>query len=183
MQIWTSENLTASHCDSGKDFSANCGQLDQDGWKRIGDCLPSPLLCVECSLSTHQPVQEDSKELSGLQAKLDKLVHHKEKSAVQGAHLHAFIYFVTIRNLTESTVTLLGRKWILVNEDGTTTVVEGDKIVGECPVLEPGRFLFLQQLSCHPPLRGGPRIFSRGGSSMAKKVHVRMDPFRLGGPH
>ena len=76
-------------------------------------------------------------EISGLQAKLDKLVHHKEKSAVQGAHLHAFIYFVTIHNLTESTITLLGRKWILVNEDGTTTVVEGDKIVGECPVLNP----------------------------------------------
>ena len=78
-------------------------------------------------------MQEDSKELHGLQAKLDKLVHHKEKSAIQGTHLHAFIYFVTIHNLTESTVTLLGRKWILVNEDGTTPWWKEIKLSGNAP--------------------------------------------------
>jgi ApaG protein len=123
-------------------------------------------------------VQEDSKEISGLQAKLDKLVHHKEKSAVQGAHLHAFIYFVTIHNLTESTITLLGRKWILVNEDGTTTVVEGDKIVGECPVLEPGgSFSYNSYHVTH--LSAEARGSFHGVDEHGGKVHVRMEPFRM----
>ena len=55
---------------------------------------------------------------------MDKLVHHKEKSSLKGINLHAFIYFVSIRNLTDRAITLLGRKWILTNSDGTTTVVE-----------------------------------------------------------
>ena len=123
-------------------------------------------------------MQENSKELNGLQAKLDKLVHHKEKSEVQGVHLHAFIYFITIRNLTESTVTLLGRKWILVNEDGTTTVVEGDKIVGECPVLEPGgSFSYNSYHVTH--LSAEARGSFHGIDQDGKRIHVRMEPFRL----
>jgi ApaG protein len=123
-------------------------------------------------------VQENSNELHGLQAKLDKLVHHKEKSTIQGAHLHAFIYFITIQNLTECTVTLLGRKWILVNEDGTTTVVEGDKIVGECPVLEPGgSFSYNSYHVTH--LSAEARGSFHGIDEIGNKVHVRLKPFRM----
>lgn len=123
-------------------------------------------------------MQEDSKLLKGLQAKLDKLVHHKEKSHVQGCHLHAFIYFVTLRNLTDSKVTLLGRKWILSNEDGTTTVVEGDKIVGECPVLEPGgSFSYNSYHVTH--LSAEAYGSFHGVVDSGEKVHVCMEPFRL----
>ena len=83
-------------------------------------------------------MRENSVELEGLQATLDKLVHHREKSKVKGLNLHAFIYFITIRNLSGRSVTLKGRKWVLSNDDGTTTVVEGEKIVGETPVILPG---------------------------------------------
>jgi ApaG protein len=122
--------------------------------------------------------QEESKEVKGLQAKLDKLVHHKEKSSIEGVHLHAFIYFITIRNLTESTITLLGRKWILINADGTKTVVEGDKIVGECPVLEPGRsFSYNSYHVTH--LSAEARGSFHGIDEFGKKVHVCMDSFRL----
>ena len=123
-------------------------------------------------------MQEDSKQLSGLQAKLDKLVHHKEKSSVDGVHLHAFIYFITIHNLTERTVTLLGRKWILINEDGTTTVVEGDKIVGECPVLEPGgTFSYNRYHVTH--ISADACGSFHGIDEDGGKIHVRMEPFRL----
>jgi ApaG protein len=123
-------------------------------------------------------VQEDSKELNGLRAKLDKLVHHKEKSAIEGTHLHAFIYFVSIHNLTETKVTLLGRKWILANEDGTTTVVEGDKIVGECPVLKPGGcFSYNSYHVTH--LSAEARGSFHGVDEHGNKVHVRMNPFRM----
>ena len=53
-----------------------------------------------------------SEELKNAQVVLDKLIHQ------QGDNLppdrpHAFIYFLTIRNLSDRKFTLLGRKWIL----------------------------------------------------------------------
>jgi len=123
-------------------------------------------------------VQEGSIEMDGLSAQLDKLVHHKEKSTVDGFHLHAFIYFITISNLSDRNVTLLGRKWILVNEDGTQTVVEGDKIVGECPVLEPGgSFSYNSYHVTH--LSAEAKGAFHGIDEFGNKVHVRMEPFRL----
>jgi hypothetical protein len=83
-------------------------------------------------------LKEESIELEGLHASLDKLVHHREKSKVEGIDLHAFIYFISISNLSDRSVTLLGRKWVLANDDGTKTVVEGEKIVGESPIIPPG---------------------------------------------
>lgn len=78
-----------------------------------------------------------SHELPGLSVSLDKLIYH------HGGELppdkpHAFIYYLTIRNDSEDTVTLLGRKWIIDNADGSRAVIEGDKIVGETPTLAPG---------------------------------------------
>ena len=51
---------------------------------------------------------------------------------------HAFVYFITISNASDRTVTLLGRKWVIEHTDGSRLVVEGDKIVGETPRLAPG---------------------------------------------
>ena len=101
---------------------------------------------------------DESIELDGLNATLDKLVHHKEKSMFKGSHLHAFIYFITIHNLSDRKVTLLGRKWILTNADGSTTVVEGDKIVGETPVIDPvNHFLIIViMLRTYQPRLQGP---------------------------
>ena len=83
-------------------------------------------------------MSDNSTELDGLQASLEKLVHHREKSKIKGLNLHAFIYFISIHNLSDRSVTLKGRKWVLSNDDGTTTVVEGEKIVGETPCINPG---------------------------------------------
>jgi len=75
-------------------------------------------------------------------------------------------------------VTLLGRKWILINEDGTTTVVEGDKIVGECPVIEPGgSFSYNSYHVTH--LSAEARGSFHGLDESGNKIHVRMEPFRL----
>ena len=76
--------------------------------------------------------------MEGLHASLDKLVHHREKSKMEGIDLHAFIYFISISNLSDRSITLRGIKWILANDDGTKTVVEGEKIVGESPKIPPG---------------------------------------------
>ena len=80
-----------------------------------------------------------SLELPGLRVELDKLVYrHGADGQLPPDKPHAFIYFLTIRNDSDRTVTLLGRKWVIEHADGTRLVVEGDKIVGETPTLAPG---------------------------------------------
>lgn len=76
--------------------------------------------------------------LPGLSAHLDKLVYHHGGKCLPADRPHAFVYFITIHNGTEHTITLLGRKWVLTHADGSCQVIEGDKIVGETPVLAPG---------------------------------------------
>lgn len=76
--------------------------------------------------------------LPGLSARLDKLVYHHGGKCLPAHQPHAFVYFITIHNASEHTVTLLGRKWVLNHEGGSCQVIEGDKIVGETPVLAPG---------------------------------------------
>lgn len=49
-----------------------------------------------------------------------------------------FVYFITIRNESEQTVTIKGRKWIVSDTNGERIVVEGDGVVGKFPRLRPG---------------------------------------------
>jgi len=120
-------------------------------------------------------------ELEGLQATLDKLVHHEEKSTLNGINLHAFIYFVSITNLTDRSVTLQGRKWILNNIDGTTTVVEGEKIVGETPVIPPGQTFSYN--SYHVTHLSAEAFGSfHGVDEFDNRIHIRMKPFSLNVP-
>lgn len=49
-----------------------------------------------------------------------------------------FVYFITIINDSKQVIVIRGRKWILKNDKGETTVVEGSGVVGETPVLQPG---------------------------------------------
>lgn len=51
---------------------------------------------------------------------------------------YPFVYFVTIMNQSKQVVTIKGRKWILRETSGEMTVVEGQGVVGETPVIQPG---------------------------------------------
>ena len=123
-------------------------------------------------------MSEQSTELEGLHATLDKLVHHRENSKVKGINLHAFIYFVSLVNMSDRTVTLHGRKWVLSNLDGTTTVVEGEKIVGETPTIPPGEsFSYNSYHVTHLSAKAAGSF--HGVDEFGNKIHVRMEPFRL----
>jgi ApaG protein len=77
-------------------------------------------------------------ELPGLRVELDKLVYRHGGEELPADRPHAFIYYLTIHNDSDRTVVLLARKWVVEHPDGTRLVIEGDKIVGETPRLEPG---------------------------------------------
>ena len=82
-------------------------------------------------------MQATGKELPGLRVTVDKVSHHRDANFPPETP-HAFVYFLTISNLSQETVKLLGRKWIIRSPDGEIEIFEGDGIVGETPTLPPG---------------------------------------------
>jgi ApaG protein len=49
-----------------------------------------------------------------------------------------FVYFIRIMNHGDDTVQLMRRHWDIIDSVGDKRVVEGEGVVGETPVLEPG---------------------------------------------
>jgi ApaG protein len=123
-----------------------------------------------------------SRELPGLTARLDKLCYHHGGVSLPADKPHAFVYFITIRNESEHTVTFLGRKWIVVHADGSRLVIEGDKIVGETPRLVPGEefsynsYHVSDQDAC---AQGSFHGVDEGGG----KIHVLLPSFEMQVPH
>ena len=82
--------------------------------------------------------QIKSEAIEGLEVNLDRLEYTYDPLNLSMETPHAFTYFLTISNLTDREVKLLGRKWILEYESGEIAIVEGDGIVGDTPTLQPG---------------------------------------------
>lgn len=120
--------------------------------------------------------------LPGLTARLDKLVYHHGGKSLPPDKPHAFVYFITIHNGSEHTVTLLGRKWLITHEDGSQLVIEGDRIVGETPRLAPG-----EQFSYNSyHVTGGPaqaRGSFHGVDDLGRHVHVILPAFSMQIPY
>ena len=119
-----------------------------------------------------------STALPGLSARLDKLVYHHGGKCLPADQPHAFVYFITIQNSTEHTLTLLGRKWVLTRADGSRQVIEGDKIVGETPTLAPGESFSYN--SYH--VAGGDLVAQgsfHGVDENQRAVHVLLPPFAM----
>lgn len=76
-------------------------------------------------------------ELPGLRVTVDRVVFHPE-ARVPADRPHCFAYHVTIHNDSDVPVTIRGRKWVVRADDGEVTVVEGDGVVGQTPLLSPG---------------------------------------------
>ncbi len=51
---------------------------------------------------------------------------------------YPFVYLISIRNESKTPVTILARKWVVKEENGETTVVEGGGVVGQMPHIPPG---------------------------------------------
>ena len=123
-------------------------------------------------------MNEPSIELPGLRVELDKLVYRHGEGDLPPGRPHAFIYYLTIRNDSDRTVTLLGRKWVVEHADGTQLVVEGDKIVGETPRLAPGgHFSYNSYHVTH--CNGRAHGSFHGLDEAGRRVYVRIPAFDL----
>ncbi len=121
-------------------------------------------------------------EVPGLTARLDKLAYHHGGASLPADKPHAFVYFITIENGSDRTVTLLGRKWVVAHADGSRLVIEGDKIVGETPRLSPG-----EQFSYNSYHVAGCDAIAHGSfhgiDEHGQKIHVLLPPFAMVVPH
>jgi ApaG protein len=62
----------------------------------------------------------------------------KEKHSMPREGVFVFAYKITIRNLGEHRVQLLSRSWYIIDSVGEQLEVEGEGVVGQQPVLNPG---------------------------------------------
>ncbi len=76
-------------------------------------------------------------EFEGLRVKVDDVVYMPSLEAPPEKP-HPFVYFISIHNDSPVPVTIRGRKWVVREEDGDVTVVEGEGVVGQSPLIEPG---------------------------------------------
>ena len=76
-------------------------------------------------------------ELEGLRVTVDRVTFMPQLQATEDRPF-PFVYFITIHNDSEETVTIKGRKWVVTDVRGETLVVEGDGVVGKFPRLETG---------------------------------------------
>jgi ApaG protein len=88
-------------------------------------------------LSNPFPMSKDIKEFEGFRVKIDDVIYMPSLDAPPDRP-HPFVYFISIFNDSPVPVTIRGRKWVVVEDDGETTVVEGDGVVGQQPVIAAG---------------------------------------------
>ena len=79
----------------------------------------------------------DFLELPGLTVTVDQVAYQPEAQTPPDRP-HCFVYFITIHNRSQLTVTIKARKWIVTNTHGEVTVLEGEGVVGEQPRLASG---------------------------------------------
>jgi ApaG protein len=77
------------------------------------------------------------REFEGLRVNVDDVVYMPSLDAPPDKP-HPFVYFISIHNDSPVPVTIRGRKWVVREEDGDVTVVEGEGVVGQSPLIEPG---------------------------------------------
>lgn len=95
-----------------------------------------------------------------------------------------FLYTIRITNLSDETVQLVARHWVITDATGKVEEVHGPGVVGEQPVLAPGE-AFEYTSGC--PL-GTPFGFMRGRYEMVatagrRRFDAEIAPFELRQPH
>lgn len=74
---------------------------------------------------------------NGVRVSVKTIFIEAQSNRAQGIYMYA--YQIGITNETDQTIQLLSRHWDIVNGYGNTMVVEGPGVVGQQPIIEPGK--------------------------------------------
>lgn len=121
--------------------------------------------------------QGNYQELEGLSVRVDDVIYMPSLDAPSDKP-HPFVYFITMVNESTERVRIMGRKWVVREEGGEFVVVEGDGVVGQTPVLEPGAdfsYNSYHVTAMSAEVRGS--FF--GTTATGQKVRVRVPVFKL----
>lgn len=77
------------------------------------------------------------KVTQGIEVSVRPLYRRKDSSPKE--NLYVWTYEVKIQNTTSETVQLINRYWQITDADGQLQKVHGPGVVGERPVIEPGK--------------------------------------------
>ncbi len=123
-------------------------------------------------------VSSDFLELPGLRVTVDEVLYQPDAAAPEDRP-HCFVYFISIHNHSEVPVTIKARKWVVTNEQGEVTAVEGTGVVGSFPHLQPGeKFTYnsYHLLDTRSAVAEGSYI---GIDGQGRKVLVRIPRFKM----
>lgn len=98
-------------------------------------------------------------------------------------HRYVWAYAVEIENQNDHAVQLLTRYWKILDRNGGVQVVEGEGVVGQTPVIEPGkRFEYSSgaPLSAPSGIMQGKYTFSNGAG---EDILVNIPTFSLDSPY
>jgi len=115
-------------------------------------------------------------EFKGLRVRVDDVVHMPGLDAPPDKP-HPFVYFISIHNDSPVPVTIRGRKWVVREDDGEVTVVEGDGVVGQTPRIEPGGHFSYN--SYHVVACGADVSGAFFGEAAGTWIYARIPAFRL----
>lgn len=115
-------------------------------------------------------------ELHGLRVTVDRLVYRPMPVADKP---HSFVYFITVHNESGIAVTLLRRKWVVSHADGRTEVVVGDGIVGQTPVIAPGKTFAYNSQHLIPGPHATATGAYLGSDASGRAIVVRIPGFRM----
>jgi ApaG protein len=115
--------------------------------------------------------------LEGFEATVDQVIFAPDLPA-SPEQPYPFVYYITIHNRSEQTLTVKGRKWVVRGEDGKISAMEGDGVVGCFPRLEPG-----EHFSYNSYHTTAGRALAEGGylalTEEGVVVIARIPPFEL----
>ena len=99
------------------------------------------------------------------------------------ASKYIFSYQITIENLGQDTVQLLRRHWIIWDSNGATREVEGEGVVGQQPVLEPGEsYTYSSWCNLTTPIGKMFGVFLMCKTTEEQQFLVTIPEFRLISP-
>jgi ApaG protein len=117
-------------------------------------------------------------EPAGLRVTVDRVVYHPRTDAPP-ERPHCFVYFITIHNGTELSVTIKARKWVVTNERGEVSALEGEGVVGQSPMIEAGEsfsYNSFHMLDTTSAVAEGSYL---GLDSLGRRVIARIPKFQM----